>query len=145
MFSGGLRATAFVSALAAPMMLEAGSRLIVNITWVLDRPHGHAFYEVVKNATNKLTEQLADDLRPHGIACVAVSPGFMRLERMDLTPEIAAKAESAEFSGRAIAALAADPNVLAKSGGVFRTPALAREHGFTDVGGKQQSAFWDEH
>ncbi len=108
-------------------------------------PHGHAFYEVVKNATNKLTEQMADDLRPHGIACVAVSPGFMRLERMDLTPKLAAKAESPEFPGRAIAALAADPNVLEKSGGVYTTPALAREYGFTDVDGKQQSAFWDEH
>jgi NAD(P)-dependent dehydrogenase (short-subunit alcohol dehydrogenase family) len=145
MFAGGLRAAAFASRLAAPLMLEAGSGLIVNITWVLDRPHGHAFYEVVKNATNKLTEQLADDLRPHGIACIAVSPGFMRLERMDLTLELAAKAESAEFPGRAIAALAADPNVLAKSGRVFTTPALAREYGFTDVDGKQQSAFWDEH
>jgi len=145
MFHGGLRATAFASTLAAPMMIEAGGGLIVNITWVLDRSHGHAFYEVVKNATNKLTEQLADDLRPHGIACVAVSPGFMRLERMDLMPELAAKAESAEFPGRAIAALASDPNVLAKSGEVFTTPALAREYGFTDVDGKQQSAFWDEH
>jgi hypothetical protein len=37
------------------------------------------------------------------------------------------------------------PNVLEKSGGVFTTPALAREYGFTDVDGKQQSAFWDEH
>jgi NAD(P)-dependent dehydrogenase (short-subunit alcohol dehydrogenase family) len=145
MFDGGLRATAFASTLAAPMMIEQGNGLIVNITWVLDRPHGHAFYEVVKNATNKLTEQLADDLRPHGIACVAVSPGFMRLERMDLTPELAAKAESAAFPGRAIAALAADANVLAKSGRVFTTPALAREYGFTDIDGKQQSAFWDEH
>jgi NAD(P)-dependent dehydrogenase (short-subunit alcohol dehydrogenase family) len=124
MFDGGLRAAAFASALAAPLMLDAGSGLIVNITWVLDRPHGHAFYEVVKNATNKLTEQMADDLRPHGIACVAVSPGFMRLERMDLTPELAAKAESAEFPGRAIAALATDPNVLTKSGRVFTTPHL---------------------
>jgi NAD(P)-dependent dehydrogenase (short-subunit alcohol dehydrogenase family) len=145
MFDGGLRAAALASRLAAPMMIEAGRGLIVNITWVLDRPHGHAFYEVVKNATNKLTEQMADDLRPHRVACVAVSPGFMRLERMDLTPEVAAKAESAEFPGRAIAALAADANVLAKSGGVFTTPALAREYGFTDVDGKQQSTFWDEH
>ena len=145
MFDGGLRATAFASSLAAPMMIDAGSGLIVNITWVLDRPHGHAYYEVVKNGTNKLTEQLAEDLRPHGIACVAVSPGFMRLERMDLTPELATKAESAEFPGRAIAALAADPDVLAKSGGVFTTPELAREYGFTDVDGKQQSAFWGEH
>jgi NAD(P)-dependent dehydrogenase (short-subunit alcohol dehydrogenase family) len=145
MFHGGLRATALASTLAAPLLIEARSGLIVNITWVLDRPHGHAFYEVVKNATNKLTEQLAEDLRPYGVACVAVSPGFMRLERMDLSPEVAAKAESAEFPGRAVAALAADANVMAKSGGVYVTPALAREYGFADVDGKQQSAFWDEY
>jgi NAD(P)-dependent dehydrogenase (short-subunit alcohol dehydrogenase family) len=140
-----LRATAFASMLATPIMLAAGRGLIVNMTWVLDRPHGVTFYEVVKNATNKLTEQMADDLRPHGVACVAVSPGWMRLERMNLTPEDAARAESAEFPGRGISALAADPDVLAKSGGLFTTPALAREYGFTDVDGKQQSAFWDEH
>jgi len=145
MFTGGLRAAASASRLAAPMMIEAGRGLIVNITWVLDRPHGHAFYEVVKNGTNKLTEQMADDLRPYGVACVAVSPGFMRLERMNLTPEMAATAESPEFPGRAIAALAADENVLAKSGGVFITPALAREYGFTDVDGTQQSPFWEKH
>jgi NAD(P)-dependent dehydrogenase (short-subunit alcohol dehydrogenase family) len=145
MFTGGLRAAAYASRLAAPMMIEAGRGLIVNITWVLDRPHGHAFYEVVKNATNKLTEQMADDLRPFGVACVAVSPGFMRLERMNLTPEEAAMAESAEFPGRAIAALAADDNVLEKSGKVFITPALAREYGFTDIGGRQQSPFWERH
>jgi NAD(P)-dependent dehydrogenase (short-subunit alcohol dehydrogenase family) len=145
MFTGGLRAAAFASSLAAPTMIQAGQGLIVNITWVLDRPHGHAFYEVVKNATNKLTEQMADDLRPFGVACVAVSPGFMRLERMDLSPEMASMAESAEFPGRAIAALAADPNVMAKSGGVFITPELAREYGFTDVDGRQQSSFWDRH
>jgi hypothetical protein len=69
----------------------------------------------------------------------------MRLERMDLTPEQMAKTESPEFPGRAIAALAADPDVMAKSGRVFTTPELAREYGFTDVDGKQQSAFWDEH
>jgi NAD(P)-dependent dehydrogenase (short-subunit alcohol dehydrogenase family) len=145
MFDGGLRAAAFASRLAAPLMIEAGSGLIVNITWVLDRPHGHAWYEVVKNATNKMTEQMADDLRPFGIACIAVSPGFMRLERMDLTPELAAKAESAEFPGRAVAALATDPNVMSKSGGLFITPQLAREYGFTDIDGKQQSAFWAQH
>jgi NAD(P)-dependent dehydrogenase (short-subunit alcohol dehydrogenase family) len=140
-----LRATAFASMLATPMMLAAGRGLIVNMTWVLDRPHGVTFYEVVKNATNKLTEQMADDLRPHGVACVAVSPGWMRLERMNLSPEDAARAESPEFPGRGISALAADPDVLAKSGGLFTTPALAHAYGFTDVDGKQQSAFWDEH
>jgi NAD(P)-dependent dehydrogenase (short-subunit alcohol dehydrogenase family) len=145
MVTGGLRAAAFASRLAAPMMIRAGRGLIVNITWVLDRPHGHAFYEVVKNGTNKLTEQMADDLRPHGVACVALSPGFMRLERMSLTPQEAAMTESAEFPGRAVAALAADRDVLARSGQVLTTPGLAREYGFTDVDGRQQSPFWDRH
>ncbi len=145
MFQGGIRATAFASRLAAPMMVRDGRGLIVNVTWVLDRPHGHAFYEVVKNGTNKLTEQMADDLRPHGVACVAVSPGFMRLERMNLSAGEAAMTESAEFPGRAVAALAADEDVLSKSGGVYSTPALAREYGFTDVDGSQQSPFWASH
>ena len=127
------------------LLVEAGSGLIVNITWVLDRPHGHAFYEVVKNATNKLTEQMADDLRPHKVACIAVSPGFMRLERMNLTPEIAAQTESPEFAGHGIAALAADRSVIAKSGRVLTTPELARAYGIADIDGKQQSSFWDEH
>jgi hypothetical protein len=46
MFDAGLRAGAFASTLAAPPIIEADSGLIVNITWVLDRPHGHAWYEV---------------------------------------------------------------------------------------------------
>ena len=145
MFDGGLRAAAFASSLAAPAMVAAGRGLIVNITWVLDRPHGHAFYEVVKNATNKLTAQMAEDLRSYGVACVAVSPGFMRLERMNLAPETAATTESPEFVGRAVAALAADENRLEKSGRVLTVPELARAYGFSDVDGKQQSTFWDEH
>jgi NAD(P)-dependent dehydrogenase (short-subunit alcohol dehydrogenase family) len=145
MFGGGLRATVSASRLAAPLMIEAGRGLIVNTTFKMTRPHGHAFYEVVKNATNKLTEQMADDLRPHGVACVAVSPGWMRLERMQLPPERAAQTESPEFLGRGIAALAADPNVLEKAGGVFITPELAQEYGFTDVDGTQMSPFWQEY
>jgi len=144
MFDAGLRATVSASRLAASLMLSAGRGLIVNVMWVLSKPHGHAFYEVVKNATNKLTEQMADDLRPHGVAVVAVSPGFMWLERMDLPPQRAAITESAEFVGRAIAALAADPDVLRRSGAVCTTPELAREYGVTDVDGSVMSPWWRE-
>ena len=145
MFDGGLRAAVSASRLAAPMMIAAGRGLIVNITWILDQPHGHAFYEVVKTGVNKLTEAMANDLRPHGIAAVAVSPGWMRLERMNLPPKLAAQTESAEFPGRAVVALATDPDVMARSGGVFTTPELARDYGFTDVDGSQMSPFWREH
>jgi len=132
MFGGGLRATAFASRLAAPLMIRTGRGLIVNITWVLDRPH-------------KLTEQMAEDLRPHGVACVGLSPGWMRMERMNLTPQEAAQTESTEFLGRAVCALAADEAVMARSGQVLTTPAAARAYGFTDVDGSQQSPWWEEH
>lgn len=145
MFGAGLRAAVTASRLAAPMMVEAGGGLIVNITWILDRPHGHAFYDVVKTATNKLTEAMANDLRPHGVAAAAVSPGFMRMERMHLTPERAALTESAEFVGRAVAALATDPGVLSRSGRVFTVVQLARDYGFTDIDRTQMSRWWREH
>jgi NAD(P)-dependent dehydrogenase (short-subunit alcohol dehydrogenase family) len=61
---GGGKGIVLASRLAAPPMIEAGRGLIVNMTWVLDRPHGHAYYEVARNGTSKLTGQLADDLRP---------------------------------------------------------------------------------
>ena len=67
------------------------------------------------------------------------------MERMNLSPAELARAESVEFAGRGIAALAADPGVAAKSGRVLTTPELAREYGFTDVDGTQQSPFWDQH
>jgi NAD(P)-dependent dehydrogenase (short-subunit alcohol dehydrogenase family) len=145
MFTAGLRAAVTASRLAAPMMIAARRGLIVNITVVFARPHGHAFYEVVKRAMNTLTEQLADDLRPHGVAAVGVAPGWMRLERMNLNTEQAAQTESAEFPGRGVAALAADPDVLARSGGIFTTPELARDYGFTDVDGSQMSPWWHEY
>ena len=145
MVNAGLRAAIVASRLAAPIMLNAGRGLIVNITWALPRPHGHAFYEVIKNGTNKLTEQMADDLRPFGVAAVAVSPGWMRLERMNLSPEQASRAESPEFPGRAVVALATDPDVLQRSGGVYTTPELARNYGFTDVDGSQMSPWWREY
>jgi NAD(P)-dependent dehydrogenase (short-subunit alcohol dehydrogenase family) len=145
MFDGGLRAAAAAGRLAASMMIAARRGLIVNITWVLDRPHGQAFYEVVKNATNKLTEQMAGDLREYGVAAVAVSPGWMHCERMNLTAEQVARTESTQFVGRAIAALASDPNVLEKTGRVLTTPELAREYDFADLDGRQISPFWEQH
>ena len=74
-----------------------------------------------------------------------VSPGFMRLERMNLTPDERAMTETAEFAGRAVAAIASDAEVLELSGQVLTTPALARKYSFTDVDGTQRSPFWDRH
>jgi NAD(P)-dependent dehydrogenase (short-subunit alcohol dehydrogenase family) len=126
-------------------MLPQRRGLIVNTTWVLSRRHGHAFYEVAKIASHRLVASMADDLRPFGIAVIALSPGFMRGERMNLSPEVAATAESTEYVGRAVAALAADPNVLEKTDRLLTVIDVAQEYGFTDIDGRLVSPFWEDY
>jgi NAD(P)-dependent dehydrogenase (short-subunit alcohol dehydrogenase family) len=145
MYGGGLRASMISSRFGVPLLLPQRRGLIVNIGFALgSRFHGHVFYDTVKTAVNRMSFGMAEDLRPHGIAVLALSPGFMHGERMSLTPERAAMTESTQYVGRAVAALAADPNVLEKSGELLRVFEVAQEYGFTDVDGKQISGFWEE-
>jgi NAD(P)-dependent dehydrogenase (short-subunit alcohol dehydrogenase family) len=145
MFDAGVRAQMTSSRFGVPLMLDTGRGLIVNTTWALGTPHGNAFYEVAKTASHRLTAAMADDLRDEGIAVVAVSPGFMRGERMDLSPQTAAQAESTEYVGRGVAALAADPDVIEKSGRLLTVVELAREYGFTDIDGRVMTPFWERY
>jgi NAD(P)-dependent dehydrogenase (short-subunit alcohol dehydrogenase family) len=145
MFDAGVRAQMTGTYFAAPLILKQRHGLIVNTTWVLGRYHGHAFYEVAKTASHRLVASMADDLRPYGITIIALSPGFMRGERMNLPPERAAMAESTEYVGRAVRALATDTHVMEKSGKLLTVIDVAREYGFTDVDGRQMSPFWEEY
>ena len=69
----------------------------------------------------------------------------MLREWMHVVSDELAMTETAEFAGRAVAALASDAEVLELSGQVLTTPALARKYSFTDVDGTQRSPFWDRH
>jgi NAD(P)-dependent dehydrogenase (short-subunit alcohol dehydrogenase family) len=88
---------------------------------------------------------MAHDLRPHGVAAVAVAPGFMRTERIMAAhaahPFDLSWTESPEYLARAVRALAEDENVMQKSGDVLTAGDLAREYGFTDTDGRQPAAF----
>lgn len=90
---------------------------------------------------------MARELRPHGIAAAAVAPGFIRTERVAGAFEAAGNkdyinlTESPEYVGRAVVALARDPNVMEKSGKVWPVGDLAEEYGFTDVDGRRIPAF----
>jgi NAD(P)-dependent dehydrogenase (short-subunit alcohol dehydrogenase family) len=87
---------------------------------------------------------MAVEGKPHNIAAVTLMPGFMQTERvlMNLKTEELRKmfrfdkSESPEYLGRAVAALAADANVLQKTGKIHFVADLAREYGFTDVDGR---------
>ena len=126
--------------------------IVITTFWDRDRyVRGNLLYDLAKSAMNRLAFGMAEELRPHGIASVAVSPGWMRTElilaghRTDEAhwrerPALA-RTESPRYLGRAVVALAADPRVLERTGQVLRVADLAREYGFTDVDGRQVEAF----
>ena len=87
----------------------------------------------------------ARELEPHQVAVLALAPGFVGTERVRAAFAAAGRAppdlESPAYIGRAVVALAADANILAKSGRVLTVGQLATEYGFTDVDGRQWPPF----
>lgn len=153
MFDRGVRNHLLASRFAAPLMVAQKSGLIA-ITSFWDRDkylRGNLFYDLAKSAMNRLAFGMAEELRPHGVASLALSPGWMRTEFVlagHKTDEAhwherpaLARTESPRYLGRAIAALAGDAGVMQKSGSVHRVADLAREYGFTDIDGRQPEAF----
>jgi NAD(P)-dependent dehydrogenase (short-subunit alcohol dehydrogenase family) len=111
-----------------------------------------AFYDLAKSSVLRLAFAQAEELAPHGCTAVAVTPGWLRSEMMleiygvtednwrdgaKVNPHFAAISESPRFVGRAVAALAADPELQARNGGSFSSGGLAREYGFTDLDGSR--------
>jgi dehydrogenase/reductase SDR family member 1 len=139
MFNAGVRAHYQASQLAAPAMIAKRGGLIVNISfWAAQKHVGNVAYGVSKAATDKLTADTATELRPYGVAVVSLYPGLVRTEKvmeaaawLDLS-----NSESPEFIGRAIAALAADPDLMRHSGSALVAARVAMEYGFTDIDGK---------
>ena len=139
MFQAGVRAHYRASQLAAPAMIARRRGLIVNIShWAAQKHLGNVAYGVSKAATDKLTSDMAVELKPHGVAVVSLYPGMVRTEKvmeaaqwLDLS-----NSESPEFVGRAVAALAGDPDVMRHTGQVLVAAAVAKDYGVTDVDGK---------
>ena len=153
MFTAGVRAHLTASRLAVPLMLPQRRGLIVSTTANLE-PLGYLrnlFYDLSKNAVRRLAWATAQELREHGIASLAVAPGFMRTERIvEAFRRAGALAaldgpggpkETPVYLGRAIVALASDERVIEKSGQLLEVGALARDYGFTDVDGAQPAPF----
>ncbi len=140
MFQAGVRAAYAASRLAARAMVAARGGLIVNISyWAAQKHMGNVAYGVAKAATDKLSRDMAEELRPHGVAALSLYPGLVRTEavlaaaaegHLDL-----AGSESPEFTGRVIAALLEDPDLLQRSGGAHVAAALARAYGVLDADG----------
>ena len=158
MLDRAVRTHILTSRYGAPYMVERRSGLIIEIT---DGDHsgyrGSLFYDLAKTSTIRLAFAMASELKVHGVTALAVTPGFLRseamLDRFGVAEanwrDAASKARGFEASetpcyvGRAVAALAADPNVATKAGCVYASWTLAREYGFTDIDGN--SPHWGDY
>lgn len=148
MFDRGVRNHVIACRAAAPLFIRQKRGLIVTTTF-WDRGRflkGNLFYDLAKATMNRLAFAVAEELRPHGITSLAVSPGWMRTElvlagfqadeRTWTQHPGLARTESTRYLGRAVVALATDPAVHEKSGTVQLVGELAREYGFSDVDGR---------
>ena len=141
---------------AAPLMSTKKSGLIVELVEQDNVGyHGAFYFDIMETLLKRMIFALAHDLEPNGIAAVAVAPGFMRTEAIldgfgvseenwrDALANPSATAygwggsETPCFVGRAVAALAGDPYVMRKSGGIYTARELADQYDFTDLDGRR--------
>ncbi|MEI7028266.1 SDR family oxidoreductase [Paenibacillus sp. y28] len=151
----------------APLLLARKQGLIIEITDGFDyRYRGSLYYSLAKISAIHLAQAMAADLKPHGVTAVALSPGFLRSEAMldhfgvtesnwrdaaNQDPHFLIS-ETPYYVGRAVAALAADPDIASKTGQILTTWDLSDEYGFTDRDGSRphwgryaaEQGFYDE-
>ncbi|MBF6417589.1 SDR family NAD(P)-dependent oxidoreductase [Nocardia farcinica] len=151
-FDVGVRSHYAAAVFAAPLLIESGG-LLVNISSPGARRYMHnAVYGVAKAALDRLTADLAHDLADTAVTVVSLWPGIVNTELLQLVPADAAgrrlvtlpgegtfdldAAESPHFAGRAVVALAADPERRGHTGAALRVADLAERYGFTDLDGR---------
>ena len=145
---------------ALPLLIRRPGGLLVEVTdGTADYNATHyrlsAFYDLAKASVIRLAWSQAQELRPHGATAVALTPGWMRSEMMlghygvteenwrdgtKVSPHFVI-AESPLYTGRAVAALAADPDVARWNGESLSSGGLAAVYGFTDVDGTRPDAW----
>jgi NAD(P)-dependent dehydrogenase (short-subunit alcohol dehydrogenase family) len=140
---------------ALPLLIRGPGGLVVEMTdgtreYNDEHYRVSTFYDLAKTAVLRLAFAQGEELAPYGCAAVALTPGWLRSEMMlenfgvteetwrdAANPHFVAISESPRFVGRAVAALAADPDLQRRNRGSFSSGGLAREYGFTDLDGSQ--------
>jgi NAD(P)-dependent dehydrogenase (short-subunit alcohol dehydrogenase family) len=145
------------SRFALPLLVNHASGLVIELTdGNTARYRGTFFYDVAKSTVIRLAQAQAAELAPHGVTALALTPGFLRSEAVldhfgvtaenwrDADDPDFAQSETPAYIGRAVVALAADPDVARHNGRALSTGPLAREYGFTDLDGTQPDfyAYW---
>jgi NAD(P)-dependent dehydrogenase (short-subunit alcohol dehydrogenase family) len=145
---------------ALPLLLRRPGGLVVEVTdgtadYNRDHYRNSFFYDLAKTAVLRMAFSLGHELGPRGATAVALTPGWLRSEIMlehfgvrednwrdalDKVPHFAIS-ETPRYVGRAVAALAADPDVARHNGASLSSGGLAREYGFTDLDGSRPDAW----
>jgi NAD(P)-dependent dehydrogenase (short-subunit alcohol dehydrogenase family) len=151
---------AITSHFALPLLIKTPGGLVVEVTDGTDEYNAtnyrvSFFYDLAKASNLRMAFALAHELRPHGATAVSLTPGWLRSEAMleafgvtesnwrDATERVPhfAISESPAFVGRAVAALARDPDVSRWNGQSLSSGQLAKVYGFTDLDGSQPDAW----
>lgn len=153
-FQIGVRSHYMAAVHAAPLLMKGSGGLIVNVSSPGAVAYSHnVVYGVAKAAVDRMTADMAIELRPHLVSVVSIWPGVVMTELLQAIPPDAegrrilslpgegeydlAQAETPHFAGRAVVALAGDPEVAERSGRAFYVADLAESYGFTDVDGRR--------
>ena len=156
----GVDTHAITSHFALPLLIKTPGGLVVEVTdgtalYNAANYRVSFFYDLAKAAVNRMAFALAHELRPHGATAVSLTPGWLRSEAMleayrvteanwrdatNIQPHFAIS-ESPAFVGRAVAALAQDPDVSRWNGKSLSSGQLAQIYGFTDLDGSQPDAW----
>ncbi|WP_327279654.1 SDR family oxidoreductase [Streptomyces sp. NBC_01205] len=151
---------AVTSHFAMPLLLREPGGLVVEMTdgtaeYNASRYRVSFFYDIAKSAVLRMAFALGHELGPRGATAVALTPGWLRSEMMldafgvteanwrDALEEVPhfAISETPSYVGRAVAALAADPEVARWNGQSLSSGQLARVYGFTDLDGSRPDAW----
>lgn len=142
MMDAGVRAAFVASAKAANLMIPQRRGLIVNISfWAAQKYLGNSIYGIAKAATDKMSSDMAHELRQHHVAAVSLYPGLVRTEAVMEAAKAGwldiSNSESPEFIGRVISALSRDSKLMEKSGKTLIAAGIAQEYGLVDSDGRQ--------
>lgn len=146
MLKAGVWSHMATSYFAVPLMLSQQQGLVVNTTLdVGEYRGGWLFYWTSKGAINQMTFGMAQELWRHQVAVIGLAPGWMRTEAVMANKRPHKRpvgkglkeSESVEYAGRAVVAVATDPDVMDKTGRILHSRDLGREYGFTDIDGEE--------
>ena len=135
----GVRSAYVASCLAARAMTARGGGLIVCLSSFAAQTFvPPVAYGVAHAAIDRMVADMARELKGTGVTALSLYPGVVRTENVLANAEYfdLSNSESPEFIGRAVAALAADPDVQRHSGRALIAAELATEYGLTDVDGR---------